>query len=113
MDVSRLLSNGNCPVNKGSSDIRLTLDELLDFMSKLWQSGGEGLSYKTYAGIFLSGIDDRTRRLRCMDIIEGNFRMFYNDGFRIDGCVEYLEAEASFTSGYGYSHEIRRDHIYE
>ena len=113
MDVSRLLSNGNCPVNKGSSGIRLTLDELLDFKSKLWQPGGEGLSYKTYAGIFLSGIDDRTRRLRCMDIIEGNFRMFYNDGFRIDGCVEYLEAEASFTSGYGYSHEIRRDHIYE
>lgn len=113
MDVSRLLNKGNCPVNKGSSGIGLSLDELLDFRSKLWQTGGEGLSYKTYAGIFLSQTDDRTRRLRCMDIIEGNFRMFYNDAFRIDGCVEYIEAEASFTSGYGYSLEIRRDHIYE
>lgn len=113
VDVSRLLNKGNCPVNKGSSGIGLSLDELPDFKSKLWQSGGDGISYKTYTGIFLAGLDDRIRRLRCMDIIEGNFRLFYNDGFRIDGCVEYLEAEASFTSGYGYSHKIKRNYIYE
>lgn len=113
VDVGRLLNKGNCPVNKGSSDIRLTIPELMDFCSKLKQSGGNGISYKDHAGIFISELDDRTRRLRCMDIIEGNFRVFYNDRFRIDGCVEYLEAEASFTSGYGYSHTIKRDHIYE
>lgn len=113
IDVSRLLNKGRCPVNKRSSGIRLSLDELPEFRSKLSQTGGEGISYKDYAGIFVSELDDRTRRSRCMDIIEGNFRTYYNDGFRIDGCVEYLEASASFTSGYGYSHEIKRDYIYE
>ena len=48
-----------------------------------------------------------------MDIIEGNFRMFYNDGFRIDGCVDYLKASARLESGYGYSHEITRERYYE
>lgn len=113
IDVSRLLNKGNCPVNKGPAEVELSLDELLEFRSKLGQSGGEGISYKDYTGIFVSELDDRIRRLRCMDIIEGNFRVFYNDHFRIDGCVEYMEATASFTSGYGYSHEIKRDYIYE
>ena len=48
-----------------------------------------------------------------MDIIEGNFRMFYNDGFRIDGCVDYLKASVGLESGYGYSHEITRERYYE
>ena len=113
IDVGRLLNKGNCPVNKGSSEIRLSLDELPDFRSKLHQTGGTGISYKIYMGIFLTEVSDRIRRLRCMDIIEGNFRVFYNDRFRIDGCVEYLEATVSFVSGYGYSHEIKRDYIYE
>ena len=113
IDVSRLLNKGLCPVIKNSSDIGLELDELMDFRSKLKGTGGAGISYKIYTGIFISELDDRTRRMRCMDIIEGNFRTFYNDRFRIDGCVEYLMASASFTSGYGYSHEIKRDYIYE
>lgn len=113
IDVSRLLNKGRCPVIKSSSDIGLTIDELMDFRSKLNGTGGAGISYKVYTGIFISELDDRTRRMRCMDIIEGNFRTFYNDRFRIDGCVEYLQAFASFTSGYGYSHEIKRDYIYE
>lgn len=112
IDVSRLLNKGRCPVKKGSSDIELALDKLLEFQSKLKGSGGEGISYKIYAGIFLSQLNDKTRRKRCMDVIEGNIRTFYNDRFRIDGCIEYLEATASFTSGYGYSHEIKRDLIY-
>ena len=113
IDVSRLLVGGRCPARKGSADIGLALDELLDFRSRLNDKGGSGIGYKEYLGIFLCGIDDRVRRLRCMDIIEGNFRVFYNDGFRMDGCVEYLEAEVALSSGYGYSHTIKRDLIYE
>lgn len=112
-DVSRLLNGGNCPVVKSGSDIRLSLDELLNFRSCLNGSGGNGLSYKDHIGVFLAETPDETRRLRLMDIIEGNFRCFYNDRFRIDGCVEYLEAEVEMVSSYGFSHVIKRDLIYE
>ena len=112
-DVSRLLNKGRCPAVKGFGDIGLGLDELLNFKSHIGQSGGNGIGYKDYVGIFLTEIDDRTRRLRCMDVIEGNFRVFYNDCFRIDGCFEYFEAEVSLSSGYGYAHTIKRDLTYE
>ncbi|MCR5234310.1 MAG: DUF5702 domain-containing protein [Lachnospiraceae bacterium] len=112
-DVSRLLNGGNCPVVKSGPDIKLSLEKLLNFRSCLYGSGGAGISYKDYAGIFLTEIPDETRRSRLMDIIEGNFRCYYNDNFRIDGCVEYLEAEVEMTSSYGFSHVIKRDLIYE
>ena len=113
IDVSRLLNKGMCLVRKSARDIELSLEELLFFWSKLDSSGGSGISYKEYIGAFLLNTDDRLRRYRCMDIIECNFRSFYNDRFRIDGCVSYLEAEVMMNSGYGYSHSIKRDYIYE
>ena len=48
-----------------------------------------------------------------MDVIEGNCRIFYNDGLRVDGCVDYLKAAAGLESGYGYSHTITRERYYE
>ncbi|MCR5420913.1 MAG: DUF5702 domain-containing protein [Lachnospiraceae bacterium] len=109
IDVSRLLNRGLCQVNKSSADISLSLRELLNFKSKLNGSGGSGISYKTYIGVFVSQTADMFRRERCMDIIEVNCRVFHNSSFRIDGCVEYFEAKVKLTSGYGYSHEITRD----
>ncbi len=113
VDVSRLLNGGRCPVNKSSSDIALNACDITDFMSYLNGVGGSGPGYRDYIGVFLKKTDDRLRRLRCMDIIEENCRMYYNDCFNIDGCVDYLEAEAGLSSGYGYSHKITRVRYYE
>ncbi|MBR5408259.1 MAG: hypothetical protein IK111_11590 [Lachnospiraceae bacterium] len=113
VDVGRLLSGGKCPVNKGSSDIVLGIDDLTDFVSFLNRPGGRGISYKEYLGVFLEDTDDGIRRLKCMDVIEGNCRIFYNDGLRVDGCVDYLKAAAGLESGYGYSHTITRERYYE
>ncbi len=113
MDVSRLLNKGRCLIIKGSSDVELSLEEVIDFRSKLFGSGGKGFSYKELMGMYVAQTGDDLRRLRCMDIIEGNCRTFYNSGFRIDGCVEYLRAKASLTSGYGYEHTIEREYRYE
>lgn len=113
VDVGRLLNKGKCPVNKGSSDIRLSLDDIMSFRSFVNESGGQGIGYKEYIGVFLEQTPDIIRRKRCMDMIEGNQRCFCNESFRIDGCVGYLEARVSMTSGYGFSHEIKRDCLYE
>ena len=113
VDVGRLLNKGRCPVNKSSSGVKLSLNEIMRFKNHINESGGEGISYKDYLGVFLYEAPDRIRRIRCMDIIEGNQRCFNNGSFRIDGCVDYLEASVSMSSGYGFSHEIKRDCLYE
>lgn len=113
MDVSRLLNKGKCKIVKGSSDIDLSLEDIIDFRSRLFENGGSGYSYKEWIGMFMALTDDALRRVRLMDIIEGNLRIFYNGGLRIDGCVEYLRANVVMTSGYGYEHTIEREYQYE
>lgn len=113
VDVGRLLNNGRSPVIKSPSQVKLSLNDIMRFRSFLNDKGGQGISYKDYVGVFLEETDDRTKRMRCMDIIEGNQRCFHNGSFRIDGCVSYLEAGVKMSSGYGFSHEIKRDCIYE
>ena len=113
MDVGRLLNKGRCPVNKRSYEVKLSVNDIMGFRSHLNESGGQGITYKDYTGVFLSETDDRIRRKRCMDVIEGNQRCFHNENFRIDGCVDYLEAVVGMSSGYGFSHEIKRDCVYE
>lgn len=48
-----------------------------------------------------------------MDIIEMNMRQFSNSSFRIDSCLEFLEAEIYFKSGFGYAYHIKRNYGYE
>jgi hypothetical protein len=113
MDVSRLLNKGRCKIVKGSSDIDLSLEDIINFRSRLFETGGSGYAYKEWMGMFVALTDDTIRRQRLMDIIEGNLRTFYNGGFRIDGCVEYLRANVLLSSGYGYEHTIEREYQYE
>ena len=113
MDVSRLLNRGRCKIIKGSSDIELPLEDIINFKSRLFESGGSGYTYKELMGMFTALTSDDIRRLRCMDIIEANQRAFYNSGFRIDGCFEYLRASVTLTSGFGYEHTIEREYQYE
>ncbi len=113
IDVSRLLNKGRCKLRKGSSDIELSLEEITDFLSRLFESGGSGSTYKEILGMFVASTADEKRRLRLMDIIEGNMRAFGSGSFRIDGCVEYLKAQVSLSSGHGSHHTIEREYMYE
>ncbi len=113
MDVSRLLSKGRCKITKASSDIYLPLEDIINFKSRLFESGGSGYTYKELIGMFVALTGDDIRRLRCMDIIEGNLRTYNNSGFLIDGCFEYLRASIALTSGFGYEHTIEREYQYE
>lgn len=113
MDVTRLLNKGRCMTIKSSSEIELALEDIMNFRSFLFGNGGSGFTYKEIIGMFLAQTGDNLRRLRGMDIVEGNCRTFYNGAFRIDGCVEYLRADVSVHSSYGYEHTIEREYQYE
>ena len=113
LDVSRLISGGRCQIQKSSQDIELSVVELTKFRNRLHQKGGSGADYKDYIGAMLIDVKDSDLKYRSMDIIEFNIRAFSNDKFKMDGLFNYLSAEAGFESGYGYSHSIKRDYIYE
>ena len=75
--------------------------------------GGNGFTYEEYLGFFLRQADADQKIARCMDIMEINIRQSKSQWFRIDGCVEYLDAEVFFESRYGYYYQIRREFGYE
>ena len=113
IEVSCLLAGGKVKILKSSGDWRLPLEKLLEFRTLMGRADGVGLSYEEYLGVFLRGKESDTKIMRCMDIIEMNMRVWNNPSFRIDGCLEYLEAEVFFESSYGYQYQIQRSFGYE
>lgn len=113
IEVSCLLSGGRIEVFPSSGDWVLPLEQLLEFREYLGNKGGSGLLYEEYLGAFLYHTGADIKILRCMDIIEMNLRVLKNPAFRIDGCLEHLEAEVYFKSSYRYSCQIKRDFGYE
>ena len=68
-----------------------------------------GLSYTDYLRIFLAleNVDTKTKRF--MNLVEMDIRKTDgNQYFRLDTCVDYLEAEAFISSGYGANFSIFR-----
>lgn len=113
IEVSCLLSGGRAEVFPSRGSWVLPLNQLLEFREYIGNKGGSGLLYEEYLGAFLHHTEADIKILRCMDIIEMNLRVLKNPAFRIDGCLEYLEAEVYFKSSYGYSYQIKRDFGYE
>ena len=115
MDIRTLLKGGRVPLIKGAGDWQLrSVGDLLLFNSKSPQTKGQGLSYQDYLKLLLA-LENPTKKVkRALDVIEMNIRTTEgNSAFRMDGCAEYLEAEAKLNSSYGFSFEIRRDYGYE
>lgn len=55
----------------------------------------------------------QTKTNRAMDIIEMDVRKCEgNRYFRLDTCVDYLQAEVLTSSSYGYNHSITRSYYY-
>ncbi len=113
IEVSRLLSGGKVMVKKQGKDWILPLEELSELCEYMGRRDGNGLSYEEYLGVFLRGADADQKIVRCMDLVEINIRQSKNESFRIDGCVEYLDAEVLFESRYGYRYQSRREFGYE
>ncbi|MCR4909075.1 MAG: DUF5702 domain-containing protein [Lachnospiraceae bacterium] len=116
VDVRTLLNGGKVPLVKSGSDFSIrTLTELPLFMSiNPGKEQTEGLSYEEYLRLFLM-LENKTKKvMRTMDVIELNLRTTKgNSSFKLDSCVEYLEAELTAKSRYGYEYSILRDFAYE
>lgn len=65
---------------------------------------GSGLAYQDYLRLLLALSDLETQTFRMMDIVEMDIRQTPGNGqFRLDGCIDRLEAEICVESAYGYS----------
>lgn len=114
LDVNRLMNQGCVPVMKSAEDWRLPLRDLLTFRNYMGDGGGSGLHYREYLSVYLAETEAVQKRKRCMDIIEANIRLADgNRFFRMDGCVEYINAYAGTGSDYGYTYDITRSYGYE
>lgn len=66
-----------------------------------------GLQYEDYLRILLYFSDVEKVTYRFMDIIEMDIRRTPgNAAFRLDGCIDFFEAEISVESGYGHKYTI-------
>ena len=73
-----------------------------------------GMSYTDYLRVFLALENSDTKTKRFMNLVEMDIRK--TDGnrhFRLDACVDYVEAEAFISSGYGANYSILRSYAYE
>ena len=113
IEVGQLLSGGRIMIKKQAGDWILPLEELLEFPKYMGRQRASGFTYEEYLGFFLRRVEADQKIARCMDIVEINIRQSGNQWFRIDGCVEYLDAEVFFESRNGYRYQIRREFGYE
>lgn len=113
IEISTLLSGGKINLQKNAGEWILSLENLLEFREQMKQKRWDGLLYEEYLGILLDNVEEDIKNQRFMDIIEMNMRQFSNSSFRIDSCLEFLEAEIYFKSGFGYAYHIKRNYGYE
>lgn len=131
-DVKQLLNGERIPLIKNDSTWHYSLQGMLSFENDIQdkniespeQENGtkkkkslfayqDGLSYSDYLLLFLSAAKEKKTVFRAMDIIEMDIRKTPGNGsFRIDNCIDYIEAEMKVKSRYGYSGSISREYCY-
>lgn len=114
-DMRMLFDGERVPLMKTADSWNTPYSHLLTFRGHLgeYRSSGEGMSYKDYLSAFLYMQGEKTSAKRLMDVMESDIRMTPgNKGFRMDGCVDAMTAEATVSSRYGYRYQITRAYQY-
>ncbi len=115
-DVKSLLKGGKIPILKTEETWHFSLSGMMDYASDQTVSdqNAEGISYREYLRLFLAVMDTEEKTGRAMDIMEMDIRPTSgNSQFRIDCCLDYLNADVFAASAFGYSHEIQREYYYQ
>lgn len=117
MQDLRILFDGNGVARvKDDNTWNVPLSELLTFTSSLdsYREVSNGKTYFDYLSEFIFLKDEKTLRMRLMDIMEMDIRKTAgNQHFRMDKCVYQLKADVNVTSDYGYGFSIEREYSYE
>lgn len=112
-DVKTLLAGGRVELLKADADWHYSLENIWNPSVETQDGRGRGLSYEDYLRVLLYIQSPDTLTLRFMDLVEMDIRRTPGNGcFRMDGCIDGLEAEATIRSGYGYCFTVRREKQY-
>lgn len=116
-DVKQLLAGNRIPLIKTDETWHFGLEGMLSYEEGLEDTNEddlkEGLSYKDYLMVLLTCVNQETKVFRAMDLIEMDIRKTVgNEKFRMDGCVDYIEATGFLSSKFGYECDITRDYCY-
>lgn len=114
-DVKCIMRGGRIPLMKTSDTWHYNLDKALNFDMEVedYSSEEEGLSYADYLRIFMFLQNEDELTMRAMNVVEADMRATPgNENFRLDGCVDSVEAVVKMESVYGYECEITRQKGY-
>lgn len=112
-DVKILLAGGRVELLKTDANWHYSLDNIWSVPAQAQGAEGQGMTYEEYLRILLYLQPPDTLTLRFMDLMEMDIRRTPgNRCFRMDGCIDGLEAEAMIRSGYGYRFTVRREKQY-
>ena len=116
LDVRGLMAGGKVPLIKKPHDWKIRTVAGIPFFMTKDGKGRKGLNYKDHLTVMLgaeNGLNETTITKRAMDMIELNLRTTPgNDDLRLDGCIEYLEADVTVRDRSGREFSIRRDYSY-
>lgn len=114
-DIRCLMKGERIPLMKDSESWHYSLENALVINSEISSSTSEteGLSYEDYLRIFMFLQKEDTLTMRAMNMVEADIRATQgNENFRLDGCLDAVEAVVQVESAYGYSCEITREKGY-
>lgn len=120
-DVKQLLAGRRVPLLKTDKTWHFGLEGMLSYEKGLDDSKNQadentvadGLTYENYLILLLTTVNKETRTFRTMDLMEMDIRKTAgNEAFRMDGCVDYIEATAVISSKFGYGCDITRDYCF-
>ncbi len=112
VDIQTLLDGYKVPLMK--DDKTWVLDSFLkalNYRAHIKDGGkkSSGLDYGAYMQIFLGLTGSDVKLTRSMDLIEKDIRGTEgNEGFRLDNCIEFIQAQADIKSSYGAEYETER-----
>ena len=114
-DTKVLLAGGKVPLMKDNNTWHYDLDSILQTVDmQVKDVSSTGMSYTDYLHVMLYLTDAEKTSFRFMDLMEMDIRLTEgNENFRMDACIDKVEAEAVIQSGYGYKCIISREKSYQ
>lgn len=109
-DGALLLAGHKVPLLKTAADWNCSLEAMFGFNGSLEAGNHEsGLTYEEYLRILLCLENKETMTFRLMDIMEMDIRQTSGNAyFRMDACIDSVQAEIAFTGNDGNSYSINR-----
>lgn len=115
-DVRKLLEGGKIPLMKDDESWHYSLDSMFGYATDAMEedlSAGAGMDYTDYLRLYLMLKDSEIKTKRFMNVVEMDVRRTTgNSYFRLDCCVDSIEAEALVSSTYGANYTISRSIAY-